>query len=99
MKEKKVSNAWYLAGILIVIVISLVGFLVYQNYQNKDIKEEKEFYWDVDLDNISCSSNYDCKDTNQICDSNVWKCVDADVNLKGQVLIGLEEDCLNLGGD
>lgn len=58
-------------------------------------------YCAQEIKDVECSSNYDCKDTNQICDANVWKCVDANVNLKGQVIETIPDnsvDCEARGG-
>lgn len=50
---------------------------------------------------VDCASDYDCKDSNQICNLNTFKCVDANVNLKGQVIETLADnqaDCQAKGG-
>tara|TARA_Y100000034_G_scaffold131602_1_gene192707 strand:- start:355 stop:1794 length:1440 start_codon:yes stop_codon:yes gene_type:complete len=50
---------------------------------------------------VECSSDYDCIDSNQICDLNSWICEDANVNLKGQIIITIpdnQRDCEGKGG-
>jgi len=50
---------------------------------------------------VECASNSDCSDSNQLCDTNTWKCVNANVNLKGQVIKTQADnsvDCKAQGG-
>jgi hypothetical protein len=50
---------------------------------------------------VECSSDYDCKDTNQVCDLNKWACVNANVDLTGQEIKTIADnsvDCKEDGG-
>ena len=50
---------------------------------------------------VACANDFDCKDSNQLCDLNKYECVDADVNLKGQVIetqVDNSADCSKVGG-
>lgn len=50
---------------------------------------------------VECANGFDCKDSNQICDLNTFKCVEANVNLKGQVIKTIPDnkaDCEKDGG-
>jgi hypothetical protein len=50
---------------------------------------------------VECSSSYDCKDANKVCNTNTWKCVAANVALDGQVIITIPDnlaDCQRAGG-
>jgi len=54
-----------------------------------------------EIKNVDCASDYDCKDSNQVCDLNKWECVDANVNIKGQVIKTVpdnQKDCEARGG-
>ncbi len=50
---------------------------------------------------VECASDYDCKDENKVCDTNKFKCVEANVNLIGQNIITIPDnlqDCQQQGG-
>lgn len=50
---------------------------------------------------VSCASNFDCNDANQICDLNIYECVEANVNLKGDYIATVPDDaseCSAKGG-
>lgn len=54
-----------------------------------------------EIKEVECASNFDCTDTNQICDLNTFKCVEGDVNLKGQKIETVPDnlaDCQAKGG-
>jgi hypothetical protein len=58
-------------------------------------------YCKQDIKAVECASDYDCKDSNQICDLNQFKCVEANVNLKGQKIETTPDnlqDCQAKGG-
>ena len=51
--------------------------------------------------NVQCANDYDCKDSNQVCDLNSFKCVNANVNLQGQVIKTVADNtvaCQQQGG-
>ena len=50
---------------------------------------------------VNCASDYDCKDSNQVCNLNTYNCVNANVNLNGQVIKTIPDnaaDCEVKGG-
>ena len=50
---------------------------------------------------VECASDSDCSDSNQVCDESTWECVDANVNLQGQVIETIpdnEQECEDKGG-
>lgn len=50
---------------------------------------------------VECANDFDCKDSNQLCDLNSYTCVEANVNLKGQKLETIPDnqaDCDKKGG-
>jgi hypothetical protein len=54
-----------------------------------------------ELKDVECSSDYDCKDSNKICDLGSYTCKDANVNLQGQVIKTIpsnQDDCDKKGG-
>jgi hypothetical protein len=55
-----------------------------------------------EIKQVDCASDKDCVDTNQVCDLNIYKCVDANINLKGQTITTLPDnqmDCEKQGGN
>lgn len=50
---------------------------------------------------VECASDYDCSDSNEICDLNNFECVRANVNLEGQVIETIpdnQQECEAKGG-
>jgi hypothetical protein len=50
---------------------------------------------------VDCANDYDCKDSNAVCDLNSYTCVNANVNLDGQVIKTIPDnaaDCASKGG-
>ena len=53
------------------------------------------------INNVQCASDYDCKDANKVCDLKTFTCVNANVNLQGQVINTIPDskiDCEAKGG-
>ena len=51
--------------------------------------------------NVECANDYDCKDSNKICDLNTFSCVNANVNLNGQEIETIPDspaECESRGG-
>lgn len=51
--------------------------------------------------NVECANDADCSDSNKVCDLNVYKCVNANVNLDGQIIETAPDniaDCAKIGG-
>jgi hypothetical protein len=48
---------------------------------------------------VDCAANSDCNDANKLCDTNTWKCIDANVNLKGEVIKTLADNSVDCAAD
>lgn len=58
-------------------------------------------YCESETRDVECASDYDCKDSNQVCDLNSYTCEKANVNLDGQVIETIpdsEQACIEKGG-
>ena len=50
---------------------------------------------------VECASDFDCKDTNEVCDLNSFECVQANIRIDGQEIItqvDSEAECIDKGG-
>lgn len=58
-------------------------------------------YCESETKTVECASDYDCIDSNEVCDLNSYTCEQANVNIKGQVIETIpdsEAECIERGG-
>lgn len=87
--------------ILSILVIILFSLLISSNQKLKE-KEgilECKYFCDIDLNDVPCASNYDCETLNMICDLNINKCIEANINLIGMKMVGSKELCERVNGE
>lgn len=97
-KEGDNSNAWIIVGVLIGVIIILVIVLFSIISFKEKTKEVTRYYCSINLKNVSCASNYDCRLINGICDLGKWVCVSSNINFD-MAFNGTQKDCLALGGN
>jgi hypothetical protein len=59
-------------------------------------------YCQSETKQVECANDYDCRDSNQLCDLNSWTCVNPDVNIDGQVIETIPDnlaECQAAGGE
>ena len=100
MNKKKDNNIWIWITLSFILGLILSGAIFLSLSPNKNIEPIKEdFYCNINVDNVKCSSNYDCTYLGpSICDTKILKCVKANINLEIG-FSGGEEECINYGGE